>query len=779
MRNIFLPLLLLLFVVLKPATGQALDPRYHTYEEVNAYLDSLSQIPLLQNILTVEEIGRSSNENFPIMVAKLSDNPTVDEDEPAVLFLGQCHAEEILGLEITIGLIDTLVNGFQRHNSHIMAILQNMEIWIVPTYNPEGLRVVHGFEENGEWVQDVTYRKNRTDNNNNGIFDYEPGIGYDFDGVDPNRNYSFNWIHGDALGVGDYDYFRGPAPFSEAETRSVRDLALSQYFSFSVAYHSARSGIPEIIYYPWEWYETKYPPGYALIDGIAQELGSRIVNEAGDGHYAVTPGKTLRGNAHDWFYTQTGSISFLIEVGTNNLQPSRPLIDDTIQRNLVGCFYLIDRALGYPPESKSQMRGIVRNVQTSEPLAGATVEMWRLNVSQEYEPMEGSMFAARKTDSYGRYRRVLQQGTYKVAVSMPGFIPDTVAGISTSNNYSTDRDFLLTPYPVRTLNLSLSSSDGGNDVYAVILCDAEGRDTLEFGAGNHVLTRQTDKTSVTVSAVGKFPQTHRVNLSAEETDLAVVLHPSVELYTEDYTDLSDWWGNGSWSNSAGVLKSQSGLFYDDNATFLLRSQAFSIGGMEQIGLRLNHQYEVEWDLDTLGLRLETAEGTLIEKSWTHQYWAAVTETFWTSIETDADSAWVELRVRTDSTVYFRGWEIDEILVFGTDSVFTGLDNRDFTTREDAFSASAKILSIDPNPMNQRTAVRYELPRPANVSIRVFNILGQEVFQTQIAAGAGVNSWYWNGRNRFGESLSAGIYLVHFQAQNWHLTQKLLKLTTQG
>lgn len=778
MRNIFLPLMLLL-MVLKPVAGQTLDSRYHTYEEVNAYLDSLSQIPLLQNILTVQEIGQSSNEDFPIMAAKLSDNPTVDEDEPAVLFLGQCHAEEILGLEITIGLIDTLVNGFQRHNSHIMAILQNMEIWIVPTYNPEGLRVVHGFEENDEWVQDVTYRKNRTDNNNNGIFDYQPGIGYDFDGVDPNRNYSFNWIHGDALGVGDYDYFRGPAPFSESETRTIRDLALNQYFSFSVAYHSARSGIPEIIYYPWEWYETKYPPGYALIDGIAQELGNRIVNEAGDGHYAVTPGKTMRGNAHDWFYTQTGSISFLIEVGTNNLQPSRPLVDDTVQRNLTGCFYLIDRALGYPPESKSQMCGIVRNAQTNEPLEGATVEMWRLNVSQQYVPMEGPMFAPRKTDQYGRYRRVLQQGTYKVAVSMPGFVADTIDGISTSNNYSTDRDFLLTPYPENTLNLSLNSSDGGNDVYSVILSDAQGQDTLEYGAGNHVLTRLADATTVTVSAAGKFPQTHQVNLSSGDAGLAVVLHPAIPLFSEDFTDGSQWWGSGDWSYAAGVLKSQSGLFYDDNMNSVLRSEAFFIGGLEQIGIRLQHQYEVEWDLDTLRMQLVTANGILLEKSWTHQNWAPVTETVWTSIAAAADSAWLALEISTDSTVFFRGWEIDDIMVFGTDSVFTGVDNREFTIREDAFSASAKILSIDPNPMNQRTAVRYELPQPAHVSIRVFNILGQEVYHTRVAAGVGENLWHWNGRNLYGESLSAGIYLVHFQTQNWHMTKKLLKLTTQG
>lgn len=765
---------------LQNLSAQTLDARYHTYEEINAYLDSLSQIPLLQGILSVQEIGRSNNENLPIMAAKLSDNPTVDEDESAVLFLGQCHAEEILGVEITIGLIDTLIHGFQSHNSHIIAILQNMEIWIVPTYNPEGLRVVHGLEEDSVWVQDVTYRKNRTDNNNNGIFDYSPGIGYDYDGVDPNRNYSFNWIHGDALGVGDYDYFRGSEPFSESESRAIRDLALSQFFTFSVAYHSARSGIPEIIYYPWEWNETKYPPGYALVDNIAQELAARIVNEAGTGHYAVTPGKTMRGNTHDWFYTQTGSLSYLIEVGTNNLQPGRTLINDTVRRNLVGCFYLIDRALGYPSENRSQLRGIVRNGSTGDVLEGVAINLWKLNVSQVYVPQEGAMFAPRLTDQYGRYRHITQQGTYKIVATKAGFEPDTLVGITTSSSYATDQDFNLTPYPENFLELTLSSSDGGNDVYQVEFEDAAGRDSQMLSAGTYQISRCAPTTAITISAASKFPQRHTLNLANGDAALSVVLVPSQAVFTEAFSDMSQWSGSGDWLVSAGKLKTQAELFYQDNTHQTLTSHRFAVSGMQQLAVTLQHQYEVEWNLDSIAMTIYSSDGMpLLSHLWIDQNWDGLSQTFWTSDITGIDSAYVVLSMNTDSTVYFRGWQIDELTVLGTDSTFTGLDDTEHPVAASSFAHSAQILAIESNPMQATTAIRFQIPQTELVTVRVFNVLGQEVYHTQLAAQSGVNNWRWNGETNRGRRLAAGIYLVQFQARDWHATQKLLKITAQG
>ena len=73
-RQIYLPILLFLGVQLLSA--QTLDPSYHTYTEINAYLDSLAQVPAFQPILSVVQIGQSNNYNLPLKAVKISDNPT-------------------------------------------------------------------------------------------------------------------------------------------------------------------------------------------------------------------------------------------------------------------------------------------------------------------------------------------------------------------------------------------------------------------------------------------------------------------------------------------------------------------------------------------------------------------------------------------------------------------------------------------------------------------------------------------------------------------------------
>ena len=61
---------------------------------------------------------------------------------------------------------------------------------------PEGLQVVYGeYIENGEVIHDVSFRKNITDTNNNGVLDYQNYsvhnmyAGGEIDGVDLNRNF--------------------------------------------------------------------------------------------------------------------------------------------------------------------------------------------------------------------------------------------------------------------------------------------------------------------------------------------------------------------------------------------------------------------------------------------------------------------------------------------------------------------------------------------------------------------------------------------------------------
>ena len=105
-------LCLLIFIVAALSAQVSLDPRYHTYDEILqelfAYQDSFPDIVHLQQIGTT--LGAVPYQDpIPIWAIKLSQNASVDEDEPAVMYAGQCHAEEVLGVEITMYMIQEII----------------------------------------------------------------------------------------------------------------------------------------------------------------------------------------------------------------------------------------------------------------------------------------------------------------------------------------------------------------------------------------------------------------------------------------------------------------------------------------------------------------------------------------------------------------------------------------------------------------------------------------------------------------------------------------------
>ena len=132
---------------------------------------------------------------------------------------------------------------------------------------------------------DVTYRKNKRDNNLNGLFDYiASDMGDDIDGVDFNRNFHYNWVHGDTLlqpgGDEVYDYYRGPYPLSESENVAIKNLADQKKFVYSICWHSSRTGnFSEKLYYSFNWKEVRPSPDLNFVASIANGVGSRIIKE--------------------------------------------------------------------------------------------------------------------------------------------------------------------------------------------------------------------------------------------------------------------------------------------------------------------------------------------------------------------------------------------------------------------------------------------------------------------------------------------------------------------
>ncbi|MGE5806027.1 MAG: alpha-amylase family glycosyl hydrolase [Ignavibacteria bacterium] len=82
----------------------------------------------------------------------------------------------------------------------------------------------------------------------------------------------------------------------------------------------------------------------------------------------------------------------------------------------------------------------------------------------------------------------------------------------------------------------------------------------------------------------------------------------------------------------------------------------------------------------------------------------------------------------------------------------------------------------PNPFNPSTEITFQIVKPSNVNLKIFDILGREV-KTLIneEKGNGRYSIRWNGDNNFNEPVSSGIYFYKLDAGSFTNTKKMMLL----
>jgi len=82
----------------------------------------------------------------------------------------------------------------------------------------------------------------------------------------------------------------------------------------------------------------------------------------------------------------------------------------------------------------------------------------------------------------------------------------------------------------------------------------------------------------------------------------------------------------------------------------------------------------------------------------------------------------------------------------------------------------------PNPFNPVTRIEYSLARPGDVSIEIFNALGQHVRNLVSSKhSAGTYSVTWDGTDARGESVGTGVYFYRLSSDDLVLTRKMLLL----
>ena len=759
-----------LFTVL---VAQSLDDRYHSVEEIYGVLDSLDQIEEISDYFHLDTIGFSTQETIPILAVRISDNAHLKEDEPRVLFIGQVHAEEILGVEIVMDLINDLLFPDPSILSHMNILKQYLDIWLIPTANPEGLNVVH--EE-----LDFSYRKNKRDLSPEGpfpnnAFDYDPSIGNDIDGVDLNRNFSFNWAFGDTFLEPDnsdyashYDYYKGEEPFSESEARAIRDLALENDFVFSIVWHSSRSGnLSEKVFTSWKWEEVKESPDLGIMKSIADYFAGNISTEDGTSTYLSVFSGSRNGKLHDWFYRETGCIQYLVECGTSNLQPDSTLIENTIDRNKPAMVYLMDRAIGYYADA-AQITGRVFDATTNQPLEDVIVEV---------EEHTGSILKPRLTNEFGRFRRILDVGSYNFSFRAEGYEEQNILLVA-NNSGITEQNIYLDPSISHQVRIRLLHDDFAVYTITGLISNEYGMTEIEISSGDNYFDLKEGTYQIEFVMDGSHVPWEKTVFINSDKEFNVIYESSSPILVNNESILDN--SVGPWCiENENMLKTQSNTYYSNGdapqSLQWIESDLIDVSGTNRLVLSVSHRYETEWDYDPISISfLDINDSLLASKSWTGDNWDSIQQDFLTA-ETDSVFNYVKLLLEfsKDETVNYRGWEIESLELFPVYDNYLGIEENNSKNMP---KIPLKIHSLFPNPSYGKFQLGLSNFTGGEAVVTVFNLLGQNILSksfSDLRPGSHQIRLDLNDLN--GLPLGSGVYFIQFESLKEQAIKKCIIL----
>ncbi|RZN79953.1 MAG: hypothetical protein EVB11_11980, partial [Winogradskyella sp.] len=161
------------------------------------------------------------------------DQSSMEGTKPQILYTSMIHSREVSSLMNNMYFMWYLLENYDTDPA-IKNLVDNNELYFIPIVNPDGLRWNQALNSNGGTLQ----RKNLRPDTGSG----------QSRGVDLNRNFDYLWgADGDSSGSTnspDSQTYRGPYPFSEPESKILRDFVLARNVETCLMHHSAANSIP-------------------------------------------------------------------------------------------------------------------------------------------------------------------------------------------------------------------------------------------------------------------------------------------------------------------------------------------------------------------------------------------------------------------------------------------------------------------------------------------------------------------------------------------------------
>ncbi len=379
-------------------------PKYHTYATLTRELEDIERDH--PEIAKLYSIGQSV-QGRELWIMKITDNPDIEEDEPEVRYIAAMHGDEVVGKEICIKFLNLLTDDYGS-DPRITNLVDNTEIWIMPSMNPDGTEL---------------YRR------------------YNANGYDLNRNFP--------------DQFEDPVDSPEGrqpETAAVMNWGYTHSPVLSANFH----GGTVVANYPYDGttshasYYNPSPddPHFVSIARTYADNNPAMIVSNSDSSYnnGICNGAdwyTIYGGMQDWNYVWHGDSEITLEISQAKWPPAEQLTMfwDQNRESMLAFFERVHEGV----------RGIVTDAQTDDPLA-ATVVVQGIDHEVYTDP------------DVGDYQRLLLPGTYSLEISATGYITKIVNDVVVApGSPAAHQDVALEPLDVdlqHTANRVLDGDDG-------------------------------------------------------------------------------------------------------------------------------------------------------------------------------------------------------------------------------------------------------------------------------------------------------------------------------
>lgn len=783
--------------------------KYPTHDVyVQMMSDYATNYPEICQLINIGTTVRGRN----LYVLKISNNVSVEENEPEFFYTSTMHGDETTGFVLMLRLIDSLVTNYGTI-TEITNLVNDIELYINPNANPDGT-----YGADGATISSPTR--------------------YNANGVDINRNFP------DPSGDNHPD-----GESWQPETQAMMAFANEHKFVVSGNFHG---GI-ELANYPWDVTSRRHPDDAWFIK-VSRDYATSCQNNSPAGYFdAENNGIT---NGYDWYYAagtrqdyytyyhNSREVTFEISNTKNVAASALPAYWN----------YNKEALFQFMRESLYGIKGTVVDIEGNPINSMITI--------QGHDTSIDSSMVFTDPD-VGDYHRPIEEGTFDIIASAYGYISDTIKSVTTTYDNTQTANFILQKDITYNISGEIIDSITGNSLENAIvqLKNIPVENSYTDNNGEYSINNVIEGTYEIVIFLESYSRlTEQITVNSVDTIFNFKLLP-VELENFETGDFSEYnWqfsGNVNWiidnaNYYEGTNSARSGDIGHSNTSTLsldvnLKDNGF-ISFYKKVSSEKNYDFlqffvddakieewsgESDWSLyeheiesgehtlkwtykkdgntsegsdcawidyvsiprfqiPVLILNPDTIQDTLnidnnktifleIENisEETFNYIASLNQTDWISINktlgTIEPQSKDTIEVFLDASDTLAGAYNCEISISKADytEIYTCPVNLIIKNPQSVLKIQLKDLKIYPNPFNDYIVIDFFATKSVHHNISIYDICGSKIYENTYKPVANQFNKTIINSNKI-RNLKNGMYFIQIKTDNFSITKQIIK-----